>query len=97
MKLVMAPFKVDAPPHALKDSNVSSKVKTTEEAEVGVHSLTCNTSGVEGHAKTPGWGLGRVTSGSITHTNLHNPNNRLVSAWLEHFWCSDETRTYMDS
>jgi hypothetical protein len=36
--------------------------------------------GVEGHARPPGWGLGRVTSNSIIHTNLHKPNNKLVSA-----------------
>jgi len=37
----------DAPPNSLKDSNVSSKVKTTEEEEVGVCSLTCNILGVK--------------------------------------------------
>jgi hypothetical protein len=36
--------------------------------------------GVEGHAGPPGWGLGRVTSNSIIHTNLHKLNNKLVSA-----------------
>jgi hypothetical protein len=36
--------------------------------------------GVEGHAGAPGWGLGRVTSGSIIHMDLHKPNNKLVSA-----------------
>ncbi len=38
----------DTPPHSLKDSNVNSKVKITKEG-VGVCSLTCNTSRVEGH------------------------------------------------
>jgi hypothetical protein len=42
-------------------------------------------------------GLGRVTSGSIIHTDLHKPNNKLVSTKLEHFWCTDEPRTNMDS
>jgi hypothetical protein len=28
----------------------------------------------------PGWGLGRMTSKLITHTNLHKLNNKLVSA-----------------
>jgi len=27
-----------------------------------------------------GWGLRRVTSKSITHINLHKPNNKLVNA-----------------
>jgi hypothetical protein len=56
-----------------------------------------HTSGVEGCVGTRGWELGRVTSKSIIHTNLHSPNNKLVSAWLEHFWCMDEPRAYMDS
>jgi hypothetical protein len=30
-------------------------------------------------------GLGRLTSNSITHTNLYKPNNKLDSAQLEHF------------
>jgi hypothetical protein len=45
------------PPHSLKDSNASPKVETLEK-KVGVHSLTCNTSKVEGHVGAPGWGLG---------------------------------------
>ncbi len=31
-----------------------------------------------------------MTSGSIIHTDLHKPNNKLVSAQLEHFWCTNE-------
>ncbi len=50
-----------------------------EEKKVGIRSLTCNTSGVEGHAKAPRWGLGKMTSTSIIHTNLHKPNNKLVN------------------
>jgi hypothetical protein len=38
-----------------------------------------------------------VTSGSIIETDLHKPNNKLVSAWLKHFWCMDEPRAYTDS
>jgi len=30
-------------------------------------------------------GLGRLISNSLTHTDLHKPNNKLVSVWLEHF------------
>jgi len=44
-----------------------------------------------------GWGLGQVTSKSIIHNNLHKPNNKLVSAWLEHFWCMDKPWTYTNS
>jgi hypothetical protein len=46
---------------------------------VGAHSSGCNTSGVEGHVGAPGWGLGRLTIMSITHIDLHKPNNKLVS------------------
>jgi len=38
-----------------------------------------------------------VISGSIIHTNLYIPNNKLVSAWLKHFWCMDEPWAYKDS
>ncbi len=68
-----------APLHSLKDSNVSSKVKTTEEERVGVCSLTRNTSVVEAHSRASGWGLGRMTSNSIIHMDVHKPNNKLVS------------------
>ncbi len=36
--------------------------------------------GVEGCVGASGWGLGRLTSKSITHVDLHKPNNKLVSA-----------------
>jgi len=65
-------------PHSLKDSNVNLKVKVVEEG-VGVRSLICSASRVEWHARIPGWGLGRVTSESIIHTNLHY---KLVCAWF---------------
>jgi hypothetical protein len=86
----------DTPPHFLKDSNVNPKVKIMEK-KVGVHSLARNILGVEGHVRAPGWGLGQVTSMSIIDTNLHKPNNKLVSAWLEHFWCMDKPWAYTDS
>ncbi len=66
-------------PHSLKNSNASLKVKTTEKG-IGVCSIVCNTSGIEGCARAPGWGLKRMTSESIIHTNLHKPNNKLVNA-----------------
>jgi hypothetical protein len=47
---------------------------------VGARSLAHNTLGVEGHVGALGWALGRVTSKSITHTDLHKPNNKLFSA-----------------
>jgi hypothetical protein len=58
--------------------NYESKGKIMEEG-VGVHSLACNTSGVEGRARSLGWALGQVTSKLIIHTNLHKPNNKLIS------------------
>jgi hypothetical protein len=47
---------------------------------MGARSLVRSSLGVEGRAKALGWGLGRVTCNSITHTDLHKPNNKLVSA-----------------
>jgi hypothetical protein len=69
----------DTPPSSLMDSTVSPKVKTSEGKGVGVRSLIHSTSKVEGHARASGWGLGRLASNSIIHTNLHKPNNKLVS------------------
>ncbi len=62
------------------DSTMSLKKKTTEREGVGACSLTHSTLGLEGCVGAPGWGLGRLTSKSLIHTNLHKPNNRLVSA-----------------
>jgi len=67
-----------------------------KEKGVGVRSLTCSTLGVEGHVGAPGWGLKQMTSSSIIHTDLHKPNNKLVSVWLEHFWCTNKPWAYMD-
>jgi len=42
-------------------------------------------------------GLGRLRSNLIIHTNLHKPNDKLVSAELEHFgaWTSHgQTQTH---
>jgi hypothetical protein len=64
---------------------------------VGARSLVHNTSGVEGGVEALGWGLRRLTSKSITHMDLHKPNNKLVSAQLEHFWCTDEPRANTNS
>jgi len=71
-------------------------VKTLEE-RVGACSLTHSTLGVERLARAPGWGLGRLKINLITHTNLHKPNNKLVSAYLEHFWCTNEPWANIDT
>ncbi len=52
---------------------------------------------IEGHVVVMGWGLWRVTSNSITHTNLHKSNNKLVRAYLKCFWCMDKPQANMDS
>jgi len=44
-----------APPHSLKNSNVSLKVKTSKE-KIEVCSLAHITLGEEGHAGALGWG-----------------------------------------
>jgi len=61
------------------DSTSSPKVKTTERKGVEAYSLGCSTLGVEEHVGAPGWGLDRLTIMSITHIDLHKPNNKLVS------------------
>jgi len=43
----------DAPPHSLKDSNVSSKMKIMKEERVVIHSLAWSTLGVEGSVRAP--------------------------------------------
>jgi len=68
-----------------------------EKEIIGVCYLAWSTSGVEGRARALGWGLGKVTSKSIIHVNMHNPNNKLGSAGLEHFWCMDEPRPCTNS
>ncbi len=60
---------------------MSLKVKTTKGEGVGARSLVRSTSGVEGCVGAPGWGLGRLTSKSITHMDLHKPNNKLVNVY----------------
>jgi hypothetical protein len=69
-----------ATPKLLDGLTTSPKVKTSKGKGVGARSLAHSTLGVEGHVEAPEWGLGRLTSNSITHTNLHKPNNKLVSA-----------------
>jgi hypothetical protein len=52
-------------------------METLEEEDVGVCSLTCNISKVEGRAETLRWGLRQMTSKSIIHMNLHKTNNKV--------------------
>ncbi len=61
------------------DSTSSPMVTTMKGERVWAHSLARNTLGIEGCAKVLGWGLVRLTSKSITHMDLHKPNNKLVS------------------
>jgi hypothetical protein len=72
-------------------------MKTMEGEGVRARSMAHNTLGVEGHVGALGWGLGRLTSKSITHTVLHKPNNKLVNAQLEHLWCTDEPQANTNS
>jgi hypothetical protein len=62
------------------DSITNPKAKTTKEKEIKVCSLVRSTLGVKGRVGAPGWGLRRLTSNSIIHTNLHKPNKKLVNA-----------------
>jgi len=62
------------------DSTANPKVRTTEGEGVGVHSLACNTSRVEGCVVAPGWGIRRLIGKSINHMDLRKPNNKLVNA-----------------
>jgi hypothetical protein len=72
-------FTLDAPPSSLMDSTVSPKVKTSKGKGVEACSLAGSISRVEGHVGVSRWGLGRLISNSITHTDLHKPN-KLVNA-----------------
>jgi hypothetical protein len=80
----------DAPLSSLMDSTSNPKVKTTKGEEIRARSLVRSTLGVEGRVGAQRCGLGRLKSNSITHTNLHKPNHKLVNAQLESFWCMDE-------
>jgi hypothetical protein len=62
------------------DSTESLKEKITKGEGIATHSLAHNTSGVEGCVGALRWGLRRLTSKSITHMNMHKPNNKLINA-----------------
>ncbi len=67
-------------PKLLDGFNCESKEKTLEGKGTRVRSLTRIILEVEGCARALRWGPGRLTSKSITHTDLHKPNNKLVNA-----------------
>jgi hypothetical protein len=69
----------DTPPSSLMDSTTSPKVTTTG-GGVKAHSLAHRTLEVKGRARALGWGLGRLTSKSIIHMDMHKPNNKFISA-----------------
>jgi len=69
----------DAPSSSLMDSIASPKVKIAKGEKIGVRSLARRTLGLKGRARPPRWELGRLTRKSINHTDLHKPNNKLVS------------------
>ncbi len=87
----------DAPPSSLMDSTKSLKVKTTK-GGVRARSLAYNTLGGRGACWNSKMGLGRLTSTSLIHTNLHKLNNKLVNAQIVvALRCMDEPRTITDS
>jgi hypothetical protein len=90
-------LRFDAPPTSLMDSTAIPKMKIAEGERVGVCSLVRITLKVEGRARASGWELWRLTSKSIIHTDMHKPNNKLVSAQLKHLWCMDESQANTDS
>jgi len=71
--------KSDAPTSSLMELTASPKAKIAEEG-VGECSVARSTLGVKSCVGASGWGLGRFTSKSITHMDLHNPHNKSVSA-----------------
>jgi hypothetical protein len=83
-------------PKLLDGFNCKSKGEDSERKRNWVRSLTHSTSRVRVCLSSE-MGLGRVASKSITHMDPHKPNNKLVSAWLEHFWCTDEPRANTNS
>jgi len=69
----------DAPQSSLELKN-ESKGEDRGRRRSWARSLVCNTSGVEGCVGASGWGLRRLKNKSITNTDLHKPNNKLISA-----------------
>jgi hypothetical protein len=61
-------------------SIANPKVKTMKGKKVGVRFLARSISRGKGACWSSKMELGRLTSNSITHTDLYKPNNKLVSA-----------------
>jgi len=61
--------------------------------QVEARSLTRSILGVERRVGASRSGLRRLIRNLITHIDLHKLN-KLVSAQLEHLWCTDESRAY---
>ncbi len=88
--------KCDAPLSSQMDSTASPKVNSERRRNWGAFFGSPHFKGRRVCWRSE-MGLRRLTSNSITHTNLHKPNNKLVSEQLEHFgaWMNHEQpRTY---
>jgi hypothetical protein len=59
---------------------MNPKGENNKRVGVGACFLVRNTSGVERPVGVSRWGLRRMTSKSITHTDLQKPNNKLINA-----------------
>jgi hypothetical protein len=68
------------PQNSLVDSTMSLPGENNGRIMSWVHFLLHSTPKLHGHVKASGWRLGRMTSASIIHIDLHKPNNKLVSA-----------------
>jgi hypothetical protein len=55
-------------------------MKATERQRVKTRSLAHNTLRMEEHVRALKWELERLTSKSITHTDMYKRNNKLVDA-----------------
>ncbi len=72
----------DALPSSFINSNMSLKLKQRKSKELGAHSLTRNTSGVEGRARAPGWDK---EDGQAIHLFTQTCTNQTTN-WLMHSW-----------
>jgi len=79
------------------DSTVNPKVKTMEGEGIGAHSLACSILGVEGHVGVLGWNSKEWQASQLFMRTYTNQTTKLVSAKLEHFWCTYEPRANMNS
>jgi hypothetical protein len=62
------------------DSTSNPKMKIIKGEGIKLRFLARSISGVEGRVGALRWGVGRLTSKSITHMDLHKPNNKLIGA-----------------